>query len=426
DQLTGLANRATLRLRLAQAIDKMKIDGHPFALLLMNINNFRVINNTLGHQNGDVLLQEVAKRLREALFESDMVACLGGDEFAILLPRLADKRDIDLVIGKIGGSLRQGFTISSLPINVDVRLGFALYPDHGDSPDLLWRRADVALRAAKELNQTHVFYSPEIDHYDPQRLGLIGGLSAAIDANELVLHYQPKVQLAAGRTIGVEALLRWEHPERGLIYPDSFIPLAERTSLINPLTRWVLADALRQGSAWHQSGLPVEVSVNLSARNLQDPDLGSEILNMARNLRFPLDRLILEITESAIMVDPARAKAVLAQLNDAGISISIDDFGIGQSSLNYLKDLPVRRMKIDKSFVMGYKQKRNAAIVRSAIELGHNLGLTVTAEGVEDEETFESLRGLGCDFAQGYYFSKPLPVDELTIWLRESPWTCAL
>jgi diguanylate cyclase (GGDEF)-like protein/PAS domain S-box-containing protein len=422
DQLTGLSNRVMLRRRLSQAVNRVRDNGNPFALMLMNLNNFRDINDTLGHQNGDILLQQVAKRLNETLWESDVVACLGGDEYAILLPRLADKGDIDIIIDKLTAALRHGFVVSNLPIVIEPRIGYALYPDHGDTAELLWQRADMALRASKEFHQTRLLYHPELDHYDPQRLALIGELQSAIDNDELLLHYQPKIEIATGRTVGVEGLLRWRHPARQMIYPDAFIPLVERTSLINPLTRWVLAKAVRQGRAWQEAGLPLEVSVNLSVRNLQDPDLSAEILEIARGSRFPLDRLTVEITESAIMVDPSRAKAVLAELSDAGIRISMDDFGIGQSSLNYLKDLVLHNMKIDKSFVIGFKRERNAAIVRSAVELGHNLGLTVTAEGIEDEEIFEALANLGCDFGQGYFISKPVPVDEITPWLRSSRW----
>jgi len=422
DALTALPNRASLQARLAEAVGEAKSRNGPLALLLMNLHNFRDINDTLGHVNGDALLRQVAASLSEALWESDLVASLGGDEYAILLARLASRNDIDLVLGKISDALERPFTVAGIPVNVDASLGIALFPEHGDNPELLWQHADVALRAAREKHLSYLFYGRSLDHYDPQKLALLGGLAAAIGRNELVLHYQPKIDLATESTVGVEALVRWQHPVHGLVAPDQFVPLAERTQLINPLTTWVLASALRQGRTWHESGLTLELSVNLSARNLHNPTLGGEILDLARGFGFPLERLTTEVTETAIMADPALAKAVLTELEQAGIRLSIDDFGIGQSSLSYIKDLPVSRMKIDKSFVMSMGEARNAAIVRSAIELAHNLGFQVTAEGVENEQACRELRNLGCDFAQGYYFARPMPAQQFDAWLKESRW----
>ena len=422
DPLTALPNRASLQERLAQAVEKARAGGHLLALLLMNLRGFGDINNTLGHQNGDLLLREIATRLREALWQSDLVASLGGDEFAILLGRLASRNDIDLVMEKITGTLRRPVTIAGIPLNVEAALGVALYPTHGETPETLWQHADVALRAARERVVSHLFYAPEIDHFDPRRLALLGELGEAIARDQLVLHFQPKVNLKTGRAVAVEALVRWKHPQQGLIFPDRFIPMAERTQLINPLTTWVLANALRQARAWEQAGLPLWLSVNLSARNLHNPNLSAEILDLARSSHFPLERLTMEITESALMAEPELAKKVLAELHEAGIHFSMDDFGIGQSSLAYLKDLPISKMKIDKSFTMGITEPRNAGIVRSAIELGHNLQLEVTAEGVEDQRAFEALWLFGCDIGQGYHFAKPMPVDPVTAWLKESRW----
>ena len=424
DPLTGLLNRTALHSQLTRVIDEAGDKKQPFALLLLNINNFRDINDTLGHHNGDILLREVAQRLRAAVWDTDIAACLGGDDFAILLPHLANKAHIDLVINKIQQTLHNSFNVSGLPINVEATLGITLFPDHGDSANLLWQHADIALRTAKTFHHAHLFYSPDIDHYSPQQLTLIGDLRKAIDQNELVLHYQPMIDLKSGRTAGVEALVRWQHPQHGLIYPDKFIPFAERTGLINSLTTWVLANALHQVSDWHKNGIMLDISVNLSARNLQNANLVAEILGLVHRSGLPLDRLTVEITESAIMVDPVKARDVLLKLHDAGIRFSLDDFGTGQSSLTYLKDLPLNRMKIDKSFVMHFKEPRNAAIVNSAIELGHNLDLNVTAEGVEDEQSYLAIRDKGCDYAQGYYFSKPLAPDQLITWLNDSDWKC--
>ena len=422
DALTGLPNRTMLHQHLRQVIDETRQQHRPFALLLLNINNFQDINHTLGHHNGDLLLREVARRLGTALWQSDVVACLGGDEFAILLPHLRDKRDIDLVVRKVSNALRKQFVLENVPVNVEARLGISLCPDHGNTADLLWRHADIALRAAKDLHQTWTYYDPENDRYDPDRLALLGGLRTAMDHNELVLHYQPRIDLRTGHTQGVEALLRWQHPERGLLYPDAFIPFVERTGLIDGLTTWVMANALRQGYLWHRNGLRLDVAVNLSVRNLQQPNLTTGILELARSSMFPLELLTLEITETAVMVDPVHARIVLQELSDAGIRLSLDDFGTGQSSLAYVRELPISSIKIDKSFLMDFDQPGNAAIVRTAIELAHYLGLSVIAEGVEDESTCAVLRELGCDAAQGYLFSKPLPVDELTAWMHDSKW----
>jgi len=425
DPLTGLANRAMLHHHLTQVISDSATKHQTFAVLLMNINNFRDINDTLGHRNGDVLLNAIAGRISESLWESDIVACLGGDEFAVLLPHLSATADVELVARKITSALQRPFSIQSLPINVEARIGVASYPEHGTTADLLWQHADVALRKAKEAHRQYLLYSAGIDDHSPTKLALLGDLRGAIDHNELVLHYQPVIDLATGRAIGVEALLRWQHPERGLIFPDQFIPMVEHTGLIDPLTTWVIANALRQGHDWNKNGLPLHLSVNLSARNLHNPGLSTEIIDLARSSRFPLEQLTLEVTESAIMADPEWAEEMLGELHAAGIQISMDDFGIGQSSLAYLRDLPINRMKIDKSFVMEYRKPRNAAIVRSAIELAHNLGISVTAEGVEDRATCLALGELGCERGQGYYFSKPLPVERISAWLRESEWKAA-
>lgn len=419
-RLTGLANRTSLYNSLVDSIERRRGDRQPFALILMNINDFRDINFTLGHNNGDELLKLIAKRLHATVWETDIVASLGGDSFAVLLPHLSDKQHIDLVINKILTSFQNTFVISGIPVNVEATLGIALYPDHGENADLLWQHADVAHQSARELHHTHSFYDPAIDHYDSQKLSLIGELRGAIDRNELLLHYQPCINIQAGKTAGVEALVRWQHPDRGLIYPDEFIPLVERTGLINPLTTWVLANGLRQIYFWEKNGFPVELAVNLSVRNLQNPNLIGEILDLAGSSRLPPDRLTVEITETSIMVDPLHARKVLHKLSEAGIGISLDDFGTGQSSLTYLKNLPISKMKIDKSFVMQLDDPRNAAIVRAAIELGRSLGLIVTAEGVENEEAMRFLKELGCHQAQGYFFSKPLPPDLFIAWLRRT------
>ena len=422
DALTNLPNRTALHMRLGQAIHQAQADGRPMALLLMDLNNFREINDTLGHHNGDQILVQVADRLRSALWESDVLARLGGDEFAVLLPRLADKEHIQIVLSKIFGALHPAFMIEGAQLDVQTAIGISLYPDHGQDADTLLRHADVALYHAKDRNHTHQLYSSESDHYNPQQLVLMAELRLGLQREELILHYQPVVDLKTGQVVGVEALVRWQHPSRGLLDPDTFIPAAEKTGLIAALTTWVLANALRQQHRWHRAGIDLNVSVNLSVRNLQQSDIVVEIRDMLLSSGVEPECLTLEITESAIMVDPERAKTVLTELHELGIQFAIDDFGVGHSSLAYLKHLPVDKLKVDKSFVMDSKNPASAAIVRATIDLAHNLGLTVTAEGVEDEVALGALTLLGCDHVQGYFLCKPKAVDKLSLWLRESPW----
>lgn len=422
DVLTGLPNRTALYKNLEQAVEKALNHSHALAILLLDLNNFREINDTLGHQNGDRILVQVADRLRRALWVSDIVARMGGDEFAVLLPRLADKVHIDFVVEKIVAALRPSFLIEGVPLDVQTAIGIALYPEHGHDADTLLQHADVALYNAKAGHLMHLIYSSESDHYNPQQLALMAELRMALQNEHLTLHYQPVIDLKAGKAVGVEALVRWQHPSRGLLSPDIFIPTAEKTGLITPLTSWVLANALRQQHLWHRAGINLRISVNISVRNLQQPDIVDEIRAILLGSNVAPEYLTLEITESAIMVDPGRAKTVLTELHNLGIHFAIDDFGIGHSSLAYLQQLPVDMLKVDKSFVMDFENPANAAIVRATIDLAHNLGLSVTAEGVEDEATLNTLKLLGCNYAQGYYLSHPQAVDKLGVWLRESPW----
>lgn len=422
EPVTRLPNRAALQKELLEASKQLNGDGEELALILMNLDYFRDVNDSLGHLNGDRLLQEIASRLRVAISGRGKVAALGGDEFALLLPRLAPGNDVEDTLGKLHEALHAPIELAGIPVKVEYTLGVAVCPRNGTTADLLWRHADVALRTAKSRHEPHCAYDPKLDQYDPTRLALAGELRTAISAEQLLLHYQPKIELKTGRVMGLEALVRWKHPTRGLLFPDTFIPLAERTGLINQLTTWVVAAALRQGAAFSAAGFALELSVNLSARNLSAPGFTSELLGQVSQAAFPLEHLTLEITETAIMADPGRARTVLSELRDAGIQLSMDDFGIGQSSLTYLKDLPISKMKIDKSFVIGFDQPRNVAIVRSAIDLARNMGLDVTAEGIEDESTYEALRQLGCDVGQGYFISKPLSPEALVVWLTESRW----
>ena len=422
DALTQLPNRAALQMRLNKAIEQAQAYGHSMALLLLDLNNFREINDTLGHHNGDRVLMQVAGRLSSVLGESDVLARLGGDEFAVLLPQLADRDHIDKVVHKIHDVLRPEVMVEGVPLDVQTAIGIALYPEHGRDADTLLRHADVAMYTAKETHCSHLLYSSKADHYNPQQLALMAELRLGLQREELTLHYQPQVDIKTGHVVGVEALVRWQHPTRGLLYPDTFIPAAEKTGLIAPLTTWVLANALRQQQIWHLAGIELHISVNLSVRNLQQADIVSEISNALRSSGVQPEWLTLEITESAIMIDPERAKSVLAQLHDLGVNLAIDDFGIGHSSLAYLKQLPIDTVKVDKSFVMDLENPANAAIVRATIDLAHNLGLWVIAEGVEDESALDTLILLGCEQAQGYHMSRPQTVDKLGEWLLKSPW----
>lgn len=425
DLLTHLPNRTLLNGHLEQAIRVARREGTSVALLLLDINLFKEINDTLSHRNGDLLLQEVGPRLRRVLRESDLVARLGGDEFAVLLPG-TDSAQAAVVAQKILDVFQEPFALGEFSVMVGAGIGIAVYPVHGESADQIMQRADVAMYVAKEAGNEYFVYSADHDHYHPDRLALISALRRAIDHDQLFLEYQPKVNITTGRTVGVEALLRWRHPDRGLIPPDEFIMLAEHAGLIKPLTLWVLTTALRQSRAWHEADIFVPVAVNLSARSLQDAGLVEQISAILRHADVAAHSLELEITESVIMADPERALEILTRLNAEGVHLSIDDFGTGYSSLTYLKRLPVRTIKIDRSFV-GHldSDPDDGIIVRSIIELAHALRLKVVAEGVETRETWDRLAAMGCDEAQGYYVSRPLSHENLARWLTESPWTLA-
>jgi diguanylate cyclase (GGDEF)-like protein len=422
DPLTDLPNRNLLYERLGEALPSALSESRPLALMLMDLDRFKEINDTIGHKAGDFLLQQVGLRLQSAARKSDTVARLGGDEFGMLLPEVDAESAISAARTFLE-VLEPPFLIGEIALNVQASIGIAYFPKHGADSDALMRCADIAMYLAKESGSGYATYSPERDAYSPERLALIAELHHAIDKNETFLAYQPKLNLRTGAITGVEALARWEHPRLGLIPPDQFIPMAERTGFINKLTMWGLQTALDQSRTWFRQGFDVPVSVNLSARILHDgsfPDLMEELLE---SYGIGPEHLELEITESVIMADPARALDILTRISRMGVTLSIDDFGTGYSSLAYLKKLPVNGVKIDKSFVMHMIEDQNdAQIVRSTVELAHNLGLKVIAEGVENREVWNRLLALGCDEAQGYYMSRPLPAPQMTKWLYESPW----
>lgn len=417
DALTGLPNRVALHAHLEGAIADACENGDSTALLLLDIDRFREVNDTLGHRNGDVLVQQIGVRLRDALEPGATIARLGGDEFGILLQRTSGKAAA-AVAGRMLEALTLPFQVDGQRLDVDASIGIASYPEHGGDADTLLRRADVAMYLAKGSKDGLAVYAQELDVHSPARLALVSDLRRAISQDQFFLSFQPQLSLAGRRLRGVEALARWQHPQRGLVRPDQFVPLAEGTGAIKQLTLWVLDAALRQCRSWRRAGIHLPVAVNLSARNLQDGTLPLALADLLDLRQVPADDLILEITESTIMADPDRAMEVLTQLGGMGVRLAIDDFGTGYSSLAYLKRLPANEIKIDKSFVLRMSEDQDdATIVRSIVDLGHNLGLEVVAEGVEDCEAWNLLAALGCDMAQGYFISPPLPAPELERWL---------
>lgn len=417
DALTDLPNRVLLKDRLEQALNNAHRHKHIAALIILDLDRFKEINDTLGHYNGDRLLKQVAVRLEGVVRESDTLCRLGGDEFAILLPIIGDKKDIQTVIEKIQKALESSFILEGLTLDIQASIGASIFPDHGKDVDTIIQRADVAMYAAKQDKLGFAVYTTKMDQYSPKRLTLMGELRQAIVNNELVLHFQPKVSLASNKISGVEALVRWSHPEHGFMMPDEFIPLAERTGLLRQLSRWVLKHTLAQAVSWHENGIEIEVAVNISPDTLLDPELPDTITGLLAAHKLPRGTLTLEITETSIVKDPDLAMAVLLRLADMGIKISIDDFGTGYSSLSYLKKMPAYEVKIDRSFVMDMLENdSDAVIVKATIDLAHNLGMRVVAEGVENQQTADQLKELGCDILQGFLYSKPLASNDFSEW----------
>jgi diguanylate cyclase (GGDEF)-like protein len=424
DMLTGLPNRSCFYDRTDQAMRQGARDGSMSAVMLFDLDRFKEINDTLGHKYGDRVLSEVGPRIHPILRDADTVARLGGDEFCVLLPRVEALSDALDVAERIIAVLGEPLEIDGMVLAIEASCGIAMAPDDGDNADLLLQRADVAMYVAKGSNMNVVAYTDELNLNTPGRLTLLGDLRTAISEDQLLLHYQPKANLGTGEIQGVEALVRWQHPTLGLLPPSEFIPVAEHTGLIKPLTTWVLATALRQCRIWldeaHSRGWnELSMAINLSTRSLLDDGFPEEVKAALDHWDVPAHLLELEVTESAIMTDPLRARRLLTELAELGVRIAIDDFGTGYSSLAYLKDLPVNQLKIDQSFVQHMHEDMNdAIIVRSVVDLGHNLGLQTVAEGVEDHATWDQLAQLGCDDAQGYFLARPMPPDELIAWLE--------
>jgi diguanylate cyclase (GGDEF)-like protein len=413
DTLTGLPNRELLHRRVEDAIESVRRDGGTVAVMLMDLDRFKEINDTFGHHSGDRLLCEVAGHLSQAVRAQDTVARLGGDEFALLCSPVAGSLGAVALAERAMEEVQRSHTVAGVEVDVDASIGIALFPRHGDTVDELLRCADIAMYASKASGAPTVF-APELDHHSVARLALASQLRRAIAQRELAVYFQPKADFDTGRISSVEALVRWEHPEHGLLPPDEFIPLAEQTGLIRPLTTYVLDTALEQCRAWRREGLQLAVAVNITGRDLLDQRFAEEVKDLLRKWEVMPSRLELEITENTVLTDPVRARTVLMTLNELGVRLAIDDFGSGHSSLSYLKRLPINVLKIDKSFVLQmHDNEDDAVIVRSTIDLGHNLGLKVVAEGVSSVAAWDRLRRLGCDVAQGYYLSKPVPGSEI-------------
>jgi diguanylate cyclase len=417
DSLTDLPNRLMLRDELERAIGR----ENAVSLLLLDVDNFKEINDSFGHQVGDILLRQVGPRLRERLEVASMVARLGGDEFAILLPGATAERAGQVARGLLQ-SLEGPFLSEDHALEITASIGIATFPEHGRAAELLLQRADVAMYIAKRNGGAYAVYRPEDDPYDARRLAVRADLRRAIERREIVLYYQPQAALATGDVIGLEALARWHHPERGWVPPTEFIPVAEHMGLIKPLTAHVVELAVGQSLRWQEDGIAVPVAVNVSMRNLLDPHFPDGLEDVITSTGIKPGRLKLEITESAVMAEPARVLETMNRLRASGLRFAIDDFGTGYSSLTYLQRLPVEEIKIDRGFVAQLTSDAgSAAIVRATIELGGSLGLDVVAEGVEDIAIWQMLNRLGCSTAQGYFLSRPMPAAELVGWMRAWP-----
>ncbi len=419
DPLTGLPNRVLVTEQLQHDIAHAERTKTKLAVFIMDLNNFKEVNDTLGHPEGDRLLINVAQRLLKAIRESDTVGRLGGDEFAMVLPDI-NEDDAVKVANKILEELLPSFALDDHTIKVGASIGIAMYPDHGVDHTSLVRLADVAMYEAKKDKSDVCIYRAELDKYTPLRLSLMDYLHTALETNQLQLHYQPQISLIENKVVSVEALIRWYHPELGWIFPDQFIPIAENTGLINQVSDWVLEEAFTQWRKWQNAGVNLNIAINLSARDLANPSLPARIAELCDKYRMYSNGITAEITESAIMYNPEQVIEIMNEPDMQRLQFSIDDFGTGYSSLSYLKKLSVGEVKIDKSFITDMvKDDNDANIVKSVIDLVHNLGRVVVAEGVEDIETLTQLKLLGCDKVQGYFFSKAVPVEELMAIIKK-------
>lgn len=419
DSLTGLPNRWMLNQKLHASIEEANSNGVSFSLALLDLDGFKEVNDTLGHFAGDHLLRQLKPRFENLLREHDYIARLGGDEFAIIFYPVSDAGEAEKLVNRVHNTFTEPFNLEKSKIQVGASIGISVYPIHGKDSSELLRHADVAMYQAKENHSGHSVYHPERDPYGPRRLALINDIRGAIEDEQLLVYYQPKIDTLTGLVKGVEALVRWQHPIHGFIPPNEFIPFCEVSDVIHDLTDYVVLSSLNDTLAWNKAGFDLKVSVNIAVRNLMNHSLPEQIQEALAKSTAPSSILQLEITENDLMHDPERAKLTVEQLCNMGVGLTIDDFGTGYSSLSYLKHLRVQELKIDQSFVRDMLEDENdAVIVRSIIDLAHSLGLQVTAEGVESADTLKQLLGYGCELAQGFYIARPMPATELTTWLK--------
>lgn len=424
DSLTNLPNRLMLMTRINQAIAEAQEQDKTVAILILDLNRFKDVNDTLGHHCGDRLLVELSPRLHSAIGPMDMVARLGGDEFGFVLEGVTAEQAC-AVSKRILEVVDQPFIVEGHSLGIGGSVGIAMYPEHGVERQLLMQHADVAMYEAKRNSKGYAVYEEGFDKYSLERLKIIASLRDTMLPEQLSIYYQPKISLKDGRVCGLEALLRWQHPNLGMIPPDDFIPVAERAGIMRQITLWVFRNVLIQVEQWQALGMHLNVSVNLSASNLGDDSLPQDIHEILDTHRVAPSGITLEVTESSMMAHPALAQEILNKLNAFGLLFSIDDFGTGYSSLAYLKSLPASEIKIDKSFVLDMiRDETDAVIVHSTIGLAHNMGYRVVAEGVENAETLELLQVLGCDEVQGFYFSEPMEAEDIPAWVRQHDNNC--
>ena len=422
DPLTDLPNRKLLHNRLQQELLRGKRTSKQLVLIMTDLNLFKEINDTLGHHIGDLVLQQTGERLFNIFRKTDTVARLGGDEFSILLPETTLEQAKSLT-RKVLDDFNKPFIVDGHTLSVGISMGLAEFPTHGDDVNILMQRADVAMYIAKQNKIGYSIYDPNKDTHSIGRLALMSELRNAIENELLEVYYQPKVNLSTDKVIGVEALLRWNHPQRGFIEPDEFIPLAEQTGLIKPLAKWVIEKSIAQCAEWKNKNIDLNMSINLSSHNLHDSKLLKLLQNVLSEHNLPPENLTLEINEGDIMAEPLRAREILKKFKHTGINLSIDDFGTGYSSLSYIKQLPINEIKIDRSFVMEMiEDTDDDIIVNATIELAHNLGLNIVAEGVHNRQTWARLKEMNCDIAQGHYISEPLSADAFTAWIMANDW----
>ncbi len=423
DPATGLPNRLAFERRLNEVVKSAIETQTPFSVYLIQIGRFSEITNTLGHDTGEKLIARIGDDLKTIVKQSDMIARHSNSMFAMLLPSTGSAQ-LNPAVGRILESFDKPVSVEGATVDVTAWIGEACYPEHGSDGRTLLQRADTAIYEAKKASQNYALYDPQLDPYKPERLSMMGELRQGLDRGEFRLYYQPKIDIATEQITAAEALIRWIHPVRGFMPPDAFIPLAEQTGNIQKLTSWALDTAIKQVAAWKADGIDIKVAINLSARDLSNRYLPHEIDRLLRLHGANIHQLILEITESAVMEDPKQSMEVLSALNKMGATLSIDDYGTGYSSMSYLKSLPVQEIKIDKSFVLKLSSnKGDEILVHSTIDLGHNLGLKVTAEGVEDRAALDILKQYGCETGQGYHISKPIPADDFEKFFRTSRWS---